>query len=44
LRSGCSDLELARIFMHAIYLKPTGHKIAEDHGRSVNGKMFAIGG
>ncbi len=44
LRSGCSDLELARIFMHAIYLKPTGHKIAENHGRPVNGKMFAIGG
>jgi len=44
LRSGCSDLELARIFMHAIYLKPTGHKITENHGRPVNGKMFAIGG
>ncbi|MDM8553241.1 GTP 3',8-cyclase MoaA [Desulfococcaceae bacterium HSG7] len=44
LRSGCSDLELARIFMHAIYLKPTGHRIAKDHDRPVNGKMFAIGG
>ena len=44
LRSGCSDLELARIFMHAIHLKPTGHKILENQGRPLNGKMFAIGG
>jgi len=44
LRSGCSDDELARIYMQAIYLKPTGHKITEEPERSVNGKMFAIGG
>jgi len=44
LRSGCSDLELARVFMHAIYLKPTGHHITKDHDHPVNGKMFAIGG
>ncbi len=44
MRSGCSDNELAHLLMHAIYFKPTGHKIAEDQSVPVNSKMFAIGG
>lgn len=44
LRAGCSDDELARIFLQAIDQKPTGHKIAQNQGRSLTGKMYAIGG
>lgn len=44
LRSGCSDRELAEIFIKAVERKPSEHTLSNDPCASVNGQMSAIGG
>ena len=41
LRAGCSDAELAGIFLNAIRFKPMAHGL---HEKGVKGRMSAIGG
>jgi cyclic pyranopterin phosphate synthase len=44
LRKGCSDVELAEVFLQAVRLKPLGHNLSEDHPVGVSAQMCAIGG
>ncbi len=44
LRKGCSDVELADIFLKAVRLKPLGHNLSGDHPVGVSAQMCAIGG
>jgi len=44
LRKGCSDAELADIFLKAVCLKPLGHNLSGDHPVGVSAQMCAIGG
>jgi cyclic pyranopterin phosphate synthase len=44
LRRGCSDQELAAIFLAAVRHKPMDHCVAADHPERVNGQMCSIGG
>jgi len=41
LRAGCTDAELAGIFLNAIRFKPMAHGL---HEKGVKGRMSAIGG
>ncbi len=43
LKKGCSDDELANIFIRAVRLKPFRHHLASDHA-DIQGQMSAIGG
>lgn len=44
LRKGCSDAELAEVFLQAVRLKPLGHNLSVDHPVGVSAQMCAIGG
>jgi cyclic pyranopterin phosphate synthase len=44
LRDGCSDEELAEIFVRAVRHKPSDHNLAAGNPRRVCGQMHAIGG
>jgi len=44
LRNGCSDNELAEIFLKAVHFKPHGHSLAEKHPAKILSQMSAIGG
>lgn len=44
LRKGCSDAELAEVFLQAVRLKPLGHNLSGDHPVGVLAQMCAIGG
>ena len=44
LRSGCSDEQLAEIFLKAVRHKPSDHNLAAGSLLRVNGRMSAIGG
>ena len=44
LRSGCSDQELAEIFLKTVDHKPSDHNLASHHLVRVCGEMRAIGG
>jgi len=44
LRKGCSDAELAEVFLQAVRLKPLGHNLSGDHPVGVSAQMCAIGG
>jgi cyclic pyranopterin phosphate synthase len=44
LRSGCSDQELAEIYLRAVQHKPSDHNLAGHHVIRVCGEMRAIGG
>jgi cyclic pyranopterin phosphate synthase len=44
LRSGCSDQELAEIYLKAVQHKPSDHNLAGHHVIRVCGEMRAIGG
>jgi len=44
LRKGCSDSELADIFIKAVHLKPFEHKLTVSHSDEVSAQMSAIGG
>jgi cyclic pyranopterin phosphate synthase len=44
LRRGCSDRELAEIFLAAVRRKPIDHCLAVDHPGRVSGQMCSIGG
>lgn len=44
LREGCSDVELAEVFLQAVRLKPLGHNLSVDHPVGVSAQMCAIGG
>ena len=44
LRRGCSDRELAEIFLAAVRHKPMDHCVGVDHPDRVNGQMCSIGG
>lgn len=44
LRKGCSDDELAEVFLKAVRLKPSEHNLSVDHPAGVSAQMCAIGG
>jgi len=44
LRKGCSDDELAEVFLKAVRLKPSEHNLSIDHPAGVSAQMCAIGG
>ena len=44
LRKGCSDNDLADIFLNAAYNKPSSHHLAMNNQPPVPGRMSAIGG
>ncbi len=44
LRSGCSDEQLADIFLRAVRHKPSDHNLAAGGRSRINGRMSAIGG
>ncbi|QTA85956.1 GTP 3',8-cyclase MoaA [Desulfonema magnum] len=44
LRKGCSDSELADIFLEAVRHKPFEHHVRARHSSGVSGQMSAIGG
>ena len=44
LRKGCSDDELAEVFLKAVRLKPSEHNLSLDHPAGVSAQMCAIGG
>jgi len=44
LRKGCSDTELAEIFIRAVRHKPSEHHLTAANNRKVAGQMCAIGG
>jgi cyclic pyranopterin phosphate synthase len=44
LRQGCSDQELADIFLKAVKHKPSDHNLAAQNPTRVEGQMHAIGG
>jgi cyclic pyranopterin phosphate synthase len=44
LRSGCSDEQLAEIFLKAVRHKPSDHNLTIGNSLRVNGRMSAIGG
>ena len=44
LRNGCSDQELAEIFLKTVHHKPSDHNLASHHVVRVCGEMRAIGG
>jgi GTP 3',8-cyclase len=44
LREGCSDVEVAEVFLQAVRLKPLGHNLSVDHPVGVSAQMCAIGG
>jgi cyclic pyranopterin phosphate synthase len=44
LRSGCSDSELADIFIRAVRHKPSEHNLDVENHREVSGQMCSIGG
>jgi len=44
LRKGCSDGELAEIFLNAVRRKPSEHSLAGDQTNGFSGQMCAIGG
>ncbi len=44
LRSGCTDQELAEIYLRALQHKPSDHNLAGHHAIRVCGEMRAIGG
>ncbi len=44
LRNGCSDEQLAEIFLKAVRHKPSDHNLAAGNSLRVNGRMSAIGG
>jgi len=44
LRKGCSDVELAEVFLQAVRLKPLGHNLSVDRPVGVSAQMCAIGG
>ncbi len=44
LRCGCSDMELADLFLEAAYHKPHGHNLAINHYGRVTSEMCSIGG
>jgi len=44
LRKGCSDAELAELFLKAVRLKPSEHNLSVDHPAGVSAQMCAIGG
>lgn len=44
LRKGCSDDELAEVFLKAVRLKPSEHNLSVDHPAGALAQMCAIGG
>lgn len=44
VRSGCSDEEIARIFLSAVKLKPSHHELAMDSPARICSQMSSIGG
>jgi cyclic pyranopterin phosphate synthase len=44
LRSGCSDRELADIFIRAVRHKPSERNLAVENHRGISGQMCSIGG
>lgn len=44
LRKGCSDDELANIFLRAVSMKPFEHRLSNENGETVSSPMSAIGG
>ena len=44
LRKGCSDAELAEIFLRAVRNKPSEHHLADSHPDGILAQMCAIGG
>jgi cyclic pyranopterin phosphate synthase len=44
LRKGCSDAELADLFLRAVRFKPSGHRLADQHPVKIADQMSGIGG
>ncbi|MBW1842073.1 MAG: GTP 3',8-cyclase MoaA [Deltaproteobacteria bacterium] len=44
LRKGCSDTELAEIFLRAVRNKPSEHHLTDSHPDIISAQMCAIGG
>jgi cyclic pyranopterin phosphate synthase len=44
LRQGCSDMDLARLFLSAVRLKPSDHNLTTDAPIGTPGPMSSIGG
>jgi len=44
LREGCSDSELAEVFLNAVRRKPSEHSLDGDHTNGFSGQMCGIGG
>jgi cyclic pyranopterin phosphate synthase len=44
LRAGCSDQELADLFIKAVHFKPLEHKLRTHRQGTVNSQMCSIGG
>jgi len=44
LRKGCSDSQLAEIFIQAVRRKPSEHNLEADYPNKVSGQMCSIGG
>ncbi len=41
---GCSDKDIADLFMKAIFIKPNAHPMAQEKSESFSGQMSSIGG
>ncbi|MFC1885605.1 GTP 3',8-cyclase MoaA [Thermodesulfobacteriota bacterium] len=44
MRNGCSDKELAEIFLKVVQFKPHRHNLSTDHSKRVKNQMSGIGG
>ena len=44
MRNGCSDRELADIFLKVVHFKPYRHQLASKHPAKVENQMWGIGG
>lgn len=44
IRKGCSDKDLAEVFLKAVRHKPSRHKLSADHYGKISSQMCAIGG
>jgi cyclic pyranopterin phosphate synthase len=44
LRSGCSDRELADLYLKVVRFKPYGHNLGSKHPAKVENQMSGIGG
>lgn len=44
LRRGCSDADIARLFMAAVRKKPSQHRLDPSINRTIDGQMCSIGG